>query len=393
MIQKSHNQTTKICNICNGSQFDFLAKRIDDSEILVCKRCGMGVLALVPKDTKFFYDNSYYKNSNSESSSGYVDYDLNSEHGVLWAAELVMLASTGGRVLDIGCADGFLLNSLSSAYEKYGIEVNEDAAKFSESRGIKILGDDILDISLTNQYANYFDVITAIAVFEHITDFKGAIKASLEMLKPNGILLFEVPLMSENNNNATWLNSSLEHVFYPTIKGIRYLFDTELAVSMAGSELIILDYASTYIGIVTKDEVTALACKTLLDRLLSSPPSELLPQERRAQLLLKVVHAAQVLPESLSYINELFGSSMQAPFISRCLDLWKTDLIRLKSITDYLAEVEVAKNWHVENAERWKLEALRTEKNLAEVEAAKNWYAENAERLRLEVLLLKKKND
>jgi O-antigen biosynthesis protein len=304
-----------------------------------------------------------------------------------------MLASTGGRVLDIGCADGFLLNSLSSAYEKYGIEVNEDAAKFSESKGIKILGDDILDISLTNQYTNYFDVITAIAVFEHITDFKGAIKASLEMLKPNGILLFEVPLMSENNNNATWLNSSLEHIFYPTIKGIRYLFDTELAVSMAGSELIILDYASTYIGIVTKDEVTALACKTLLDRLLSSQPSELLPQERRTQLLLKVVHAAQVLPESLSYLNELFGSSMQAPFISRCLDLWKTDLIRLKSITDYLAEVEVAKNWHVENAERWKLEVLRIEKNLAEVEAAKNWHAENAERWKLEVLRLKKKND
>jgi O-antigen biosynthesis protein len=364
MIKESDSRATEICNICNGNQFDFLAKRIDDSKILICQKCGMGTVALVPKDTKAFYDDGYYKNSNPKNPSGYIDYDLNSEHGVLWAAELCMLVSTGGRVLDIGCADGFLLNSLSGAYEKYGIEANENAAKLSESRGIKILSNDILDVSLTNQYANYFDVISAIAVFEHITDFKGAIKASLAMLKPSGILLFEVPLISENNNNETWFNSSLEHIFYPTIKGIRYLFDIELAIPMAGGELVILDYASTYIGIVAKDKATALECKALLDRLLLLSLSELPPRERRAQLLLKVVHAAQAQPESLSHMNELFGSNMQTPFISRCLDLWKADLIRLKSTTSYLAEVEAAKTWHAENAERWRLEVLRLEKKI-----------------------------
>jgi O-antigen biosynthesis protein len=362
MSKESETHATEICNICNGNQFDFLAKRIDDSKVLVCQKCGMGVLAMVPKDTRALYDDNYYKNSNQKNSSGYIDYDLNSEHGVLWAAELCMLASTGGRVLDIGCADGFLLNSLSSAYEKYGIEANENAAKISELNGVKVLSNDILDASLTRQYANYFDVISAIAVFEHITDFKGAIKASLEMLKPSGILLFEIPLISENNNNDTWFNSSLEHIFYPTIKGIRYLFDIELAVSMAGNELVVIDYASTYIGIAAKDKTIALECKALLDRLFLYAPSELPPHERRIQLLLKVVHAAQAQPESLSYLNELFGSNMQTPFVSRCLDLWKADLIRLKSTTRYLAEVEAAKAWHAENAERWRLEVLRLEK-------------------------------
>lgn len=364
MTKESDTCATEICNICNGNQFDLLAKRIDDSKILVCRKCGMGVLALIPKDTKAFYDDSYYKNSTQKNPSGYVDYDLNSEHGVLWAAELCMLASTGGRVLDIGCADGFLLKSLNSAYDKYGIEANENAAKISESSGIKILSDDILDVNLTNQYANYFDLISAIAVFEHITDFKGAIKASLAMLKPSGILLFEVPLISENNNNQAWFNSSLEHIFYPTIKGMRYLFDIELAVSMAGSELVILDYASTYIGIVAKDKTIAAECKALLDRLLLFSPSELLPRERRVQLLLKVVHAAQAQPESLAHMNELFGSNMQTPFISRCLDLWKADLIRLNDATNYLTEVEAAKTWHAENAERWRLEVLRLEKKI-----------------------------
>jgi O-antigen biosynthesis protein len=362
MTKESDTHATKICNICNSNQFDFLAKRIDDSNVLICQKCGMGVIALVPKDTKVFYDDNYYKNSSPKNPSGYINYDLSSEHGVLWAAELCMLASKGGRVLDIGCADGFLLNVLSNAYEKYGIEANENAAKLSESSGVKILSNDIMDVGLTNQYANYFDVITAIAVFEHITDFKGAIKSSLAMLKPDGILLFEVPLISQDNNNETWFNSSLEHIFYPTIKGIRYLFDIELGVSMAGSELVIADYASTYIGIVAKDKATALECKALLDRLFLFSPSELSPRERRAQLLLKVIHAAQTQPESLSHMNELFGSNMQTPFISRCLDLWKADLVRLKSAKSYLAEVEAAKTWHAENAERWRLEVIRLEK-------------------------------
>jgi SAM-dependent methyltransferase len=350
-----HINRTEICNICSSRKFTVLARRSDNLDVLVCQHCGMGVLELFPNDTAIFYGDSYYEKSQCETDSGYSDYELSSEHGVLWASELVKLIKAEGRILDIGCANGFLLNALGNDYEIYGIEANDKAAKLAESIGAKIISNDILEPKLLLNYSGYFDAITAIAVFEHIKDFKGSIEASLQMLKPDGILIFEVPLVSENSSNEMWFKSSLEHLFYPTIKGIRHLFDVQLKTPMIGGELIIRDYASTFVGIATGDDSTFTSIKVLYERLLFTAPTNLSREERRAQLLLKVIHAADPKPEHLSFVDELFPFNQQTPFLSRCLDLWKADSVRLQTTMNYLIEVEAAKEWHSQNAERWQL--------------------------------------
>lgn len=355
MTNISYTNKMEICNVCGGKEFTAFARRSDNLEVLMCQHCGMGVLELFPNDTSKFYDDSYYENSDRNVVAGYSDYDVSSTHGVLWASELVKLAKGSGRVLDVGCANGFLLNELGNGYEIYGIEANAKAAKVAESVGARIIGNDILGPELLLNYSGYFDVITAIAVFEHIKDFKGSIEASLQMLKPNGILIFEVPLVSESNNNDTWFNSSLEHLYYPTIKGMRHLFEIQLKTPMIGGELVIHDYASTFVGIATRDDSTFTGIKTLYDRLLFTVPTNLSREERRAQLLLKVIHAADPDPDLISFLFELFSSSKQTPFIFRCLDLWKSDSLRLQSAKNYLKEVEAAKEWHFLNSERWRL--------------------------------------
>lgn len=57
------------------------------------------------------------------------------------AATLALLTSLppGSRVLDFGCSTGRLLDRLGPRYERYGIEVNEPAAKIAAGRGITIL--------------------------------------------------------------------------------------------------------------------------------------------------------------------------------------------------------------------------------------------------------------
>ena len=283
---------TELCNICNENLFKSFAYRSDDLEVVICQNCGMGTLESIPVDTSSFYNDSYYEKSEPELAAGYIDYDTSSEHGVLWASEIVKIVKSSGCVLDIGCANGFLLAALGDKYQKYGIEANKKAAKIAEATGIKIIGHDILDDTLLLPYTGYFDVITAIAVFEHITHFKEAIEISLKLLKPDGVLIFEVPLISDKNSNETWLTSSLEHIYYPTISGLRYLFDNELKIPMVGDELVILDYASTYVGFAVQSNSQYVEIEKIFKRILYESPSKLSLKDRRAQLLLKVIHAA-----------------------------------------------------------------------------------------------------
>lgn len=337
-----------VCNICGGNKLTARSCRSDGLYILFCEDCGMGVLEKFPIDPSVFYGDDYYIKSDGNSVAGYLDYDLSSEHGVLWASEVLKAIQSNGRVLDVGCANAFLLKSLGGQYETYGIEANRMAARVAELAGVKIIGNDILDLTLLDNYSGYFDAITAIAVFEHVTDFKGAIEASLRLLKPDGVLIFEVPLISESNSNDTWLTSSLEHLFYPTVKGIKNLFEVELNKPMVGHEVVIQDYASTFIGFVANDESIFAKKKLIFDQIFLAPSSNFSLEIRRAQMLLGLIHGANSKPEYLKFVHELFSPCQGTPFLSRCLDLWRADAERLKSFRDYLVKVEEARSWHAE---------------------------------------------
>lgn len=91
---------------------------------------------------------------------------------------------------------------------------------------------------------------------------------------------------------------------------------------MVGGELIIRDYASTFIGIVTPSAASACRIKKLYNRIMFEEPSKLPKDERRVQLLLKVIHAADAKPEHIPFVPELFQYDQLPPFLSRCLDLW-----------------------------------------------------------------------
>src|SRR5687767_14506280 len=112
------------CPICGGNSFGTLGERSDGITVLQCERCRMGFVAQRPADTSVFYSDEYYAGGSS-SAVGYTGYERVAAHSLAWAAELIRLLRQEGKILDVGCADGYLLTSLSGSYEPYGIEVNE----------------------------------------------------------------------------------------------------------------------------------------------------------------------------------------------------------------------------------------------------------------------------
>jgi len=341
----------RTCNACGGRSFTMMAQRGDGVNVLECTACGMGVVKVVPADLDAFYDDAYYGNS-APDAVGYDDYAFTAEHGVAWAAALVQLLKPGGRILDIGCVDGALLRKLPDTFDRYGIEVNTHMAERAAEQKVWVIGKDLLDPRVVAEYRGHFDIVTSIAVFEHLKDFRRGIEVAIELLKDDGVLLFEVPYISAQHENKVWFESSLEHVFYPSGNALRHLVETELGAYLAGGELYVRDYASTYIGVIAKDFGLATRIQRLFERLTQPDQAPPTAEERRARQMLLLVHAAESSQNLIADLSDLSEGALNRPMLQRLEQLWGNDLRRLSALRLDRAGLIEARDHHAAEAKR-----------------------------------------
>ncbi len=293
-----------------------------------CIQCGLGVVAQKPKSTAHYYGDGYYA---AGGATGYDDYGFMAEHGLGWAAALVKLLRSEGRILDVGCADGYLLQKFGARFEKFGIEVNPRAAQQAASSGVRVLGNDLLDPSFLENHRSTFDIVTAIAVFEHLLDFRQGFSIAVEALKPDGILLFEVPVMSATGSNDAWMQGSFEHIYYPSENALRHIVETVLGCELVGAELAIRGYASTYIGLVSKDGAQSARMREVFERVMHLDLDRLSAAEREAATHLRLMHGAQASEAAVLAIADLPAHEITQPLLARIGQLWSFDLKRLQS--------------------------------------------------------------
>lgn len=108
---------------------------------------------------------------------------------------LELLRETNGdKLLDIGCAGGaFSLEcaKMLGAKEICGIEIDENRAKEAENRGIRVFA---MDASNTFPFKDeYFDVIVANQVLEHVLDVDNMLRESYRVLKQGGVVVLSTP--------------------------------------------------------------------------------------------------------------------------------------------------------------------------------------------------------
>lgn len=296
----------------------------------------MGVIDPIPDDLLAFYGDDYYHGQPDGSGNrdqGYSNYAFTAEHGVAWAAALVkLLRPTGGNILDIGCADGHLLAKLGPGYTLSGIEVNEATGRIASARGVNILGRDLADPALIDRHNGRFDIVTAIAVFEHLRDIRSGMDTALRLLRDDGVLLFEVPLMSAVHDNTTWLTSSLEHVWYPSEQGLRRLIQTELGAQLVGREFHVAGCASTYVGLVLREAADGQAVRDLAARVLMREADPTSTEQATARMLLHLVHAATSTQADAGALAQLDTAALNPSLMQRFAALWQADLGRLETV-------------------------------------------------------------
>jgi SAM-dependent methyltransferase len=102
-----------------------------------------------------------------------------------------------GFLLDYGCGGGFFLcEAKKCGWDTYGLEPLPGHAVHARAKyGVRVITD---TLRLDTCAPNFFDVITAFQVFEHLPDPDCELNKLSRIIKPGGIILIEVP------NIDTW---------------------------------------------------------------------------------------------------------------------------------------------------------------------------------------------
>jgi SAM-dependent methyltransferase len=165
-----------------------------DFQVAHCDHCGFDVTTPQPGPVEMagYYPTGYYGAVEDRRFPQIVETLQNALY-TLRVREVEAVANSGpGRVLDVGCGRGVLLQEFRRrGWEVQGTELSEGAASYArEALKIPV---EIGDLETIGFPPNYFDAITLWHVLEHIANPRALLAEIHRILKPDGVLLVAVP--------------------------------------------------------------------------------------------------------------------------------------------------------------------------------------------------------
>jgi SAM-dependent methyltransferase len=144
-----------------------------------------------------FYTKEYpiflHQRGDSKNQSAEKHFSMNFSEGKRRRSDIEKYLNKNQTVLELGSATGFFLNEIKPLVkEVIGVEPNIDHSRYANEMGVRTFN------SLEEILPGSCDVIFSYYVLEHIRTPEGFLKALLSKLKPNGLLITEVP----NGNEA-----------------------------------------------------------------------------------------------------------------------------------------------------------------------------------------------
>lgn len=175
------------CPICGGDNIKVALKLERPAgrlwDINECGRCLTQFIYPVPSPEEI---RRRYKQFYTEQKKCL----LNPNYGVLsfprqWGIIKSLVHKKQGRILDFGCAGGHFLDRASPGWEKYGIDISEDARKVAAQKGIKTFA--TLEEAAFPE--GFFDVVVMFATIEHLPDPRDVVTKLSRVLKGGGLFV------------------------------------------------------------------------------------------------------------------------------------------------------------------------------------------------------------
>lgn len=172
--------------------------------LVSCRHCGLRFLVVQPTAAGLaeLYGEAYFERDFrcGRSASGYFDEDAfrEEDRGLLDDFERF---SRRGRLLEVGCAGGWLLkHAAERGWVVQGVELSEAAVAHARTLGLEVFHGDLVEASLP---AAHFDLAYLGDVLEHVPDSRGALVEVARVLKPGGVLYLRGPTTT-NSLARSW---------------------------------------------------------------------------------------------------------------------------------------------------------------------------------------------
>lgn len=215
-----HNQPHRACPMCGCFHFDvvyhyqedylFFDKLPKEFDIVSCKDCGFVYSDIAASQD--IYDEYYSRLSvydNLGVTYGTVTGSASIEVYAQRAKEIASFASKTDSILEIGAANGFLLEELRKLgfQNLSALDLSEKALNGLAERGFNTYSGGIFSNGgsggVHKPLKEQFDCVCLTQVMEHIYDVQGAMQAMKRMIKPGGYMYIEVPDAGKFNEFRT----------------------------------------------------------------------------------------------------------------------------------------------------------------------------------------------
>ncbi len=255
-MQKKDCIEIKKCRLCNSIELDvvfnvgrtplansYSNKRLSEKlkeyplGLNLCNSCGHLQLTNSIKPTKMFSNYLYKTNTSNKNYLHFQNY----------AKEInILFKKKKGKVLDIASNDGTFLNFFDKKkYFRLGVDPAKNLKKIAERKGLIQIDKFFTKKLSKNVKKKYqlFDIITANHVCAHVENLNDFFQGVKNLLKKDGIFVFEISYrwsVLKNNTFDIIYHEHLDyHALFPLLKFLKKfdlkIFDFKITKAQGGS--------------------------------------------------------------------------------------------------------------------------------------------------------------
>jgi SAM-dependent methyltransferase len=165
-----------------------------------CNRCGLHYLNPQPTRSELarYYPEEYdpfQAQASPAARGGPALQRWSVEYGLAKRCRAIARYKDGGRLLEIGCANGLFLDAMRrrGGWQLEGVEVSAPAAGYArEELGLDVFCGSLQDAEFP---AGRFDAVVMWDVLEHVHQPRETLVEIRRVLKPDGVFVFRLPLL------------------------------------------------------------------------------------------------------------------------------------------------------------------------------------------------------
>ncbi len=328
------------CNLCGYSDYTVLFKNTDDIMIkfnnrwkenhsdiykydttfttVICNRCGLVYVnpRLKSEILEHFYEE--YLPEEQESNEEMRNFTFAN------SIEKIRRYKERGKLLDIGCANGYFLNKArKEGFDVEGVEKSKSCSEYAKKEfNIKVFDGDFLSYDFVSKE---FDVITLFHTIEHMYQPLETLQKAFNIMNDKGVIMITVP-----NVNRAFNVKITKELWGASCEGHLYAFSTRTLKEMlkkAGFSVIYVDtnqlpYDSWMRGSTIRNYLVSKL--RYQEKCKSKYPAHCQYQQNSSQTsetkkdksILKKIYHKFLIP-SVIYFEEAFNKGMQIELIAQ----------------------------------------------------------------------------